>query len=299
MHKILIYGSGGWIGQQLCNYLDSIGRDYIRGMARLDNLEEVEEEITKIKEQKEIRIICLTGRTHGTIDGKVYGTIDYLEQKGKLYENVRDNLFCQVSLSLLCIKLNIHLSVIATGCIFTYDEAHTIPSSTEQKENKGFLEEDKPNFFDSGYSVVKGFTDRLLHQLPVCNMRIRMPITSQKNSRNFITKIVNYEKICSMPNSMTVLDDFIPIMVKLSDMKFVGTINLTNPGVISHNEILEMYQELVDSDFTWKNFSYKEQIKILAAGRSNNYLDTSLLKSLFPDVPDIRSSIRNVLLNYK
>ena len=30
----------------------------------------------------------------------------------------------------------------------------------------------------------------------VLNLRIRMPITGEKNSRNFITKITSYKKIC-------------------------------------------------------------------------------------------------------
>ena len=64
--------------------------------------------------------------------------------------------------------------------------------------------------------------------------------------------------------------------------KITGTINLTNPGLISHNEILEMYKEIVDSSFTWKNFSKEEQSKILDSDRSNNYLDTSKLVSLYP-----------------
>ena len=42
----------------------------------------------------------------------------------------------------------------------------------------------------------------------VLNLRIRMPITGEPNARNFITKITNYEKICSIKNSMTVLPEF-------------------------------------------------------------------------------------------
>ena len=70
-----------------------------------------------------------------------------------------------------------------------------------------FKEEDIPNFFGSSYSIIKGFTDRLMHQLDnyVLNLRIRMPISSENAPRNFITKITKYEKICNIPNSMTLL----------------------------------------------------------------------------------------------
>ena len=60
-----------------------------------------------------------------------------------------------------------------------------------------------------------------------------------------------------------------------------------------------MYKEIVDSDFTWKNFSIEEQRKILAADRSNNYLDTTKLESLFPEVDNIHDAVRKCLLRYK
>ena len=66
-----------------------------------------------------------------------------------------------------------------------------------------------------------------------------------------------------MPNSMTVLDDLLPIIIQYAVNKKIGTINLTNPGVITHNEILEMYKEIVDANFSWLNFSIEEQNQIL------------------------------------
>ena len=81
--------------------------------------------------------------------------------------------------------------------------------------------------------------------------------------------------------------------------EITGTINLTNPGLISHNEILEMYRDMVDPTFTWKNFSLEEQAKILDSARSNNYLDTSKLEKLYPEVMNIKDSIRKCLEEYK
>ena len=125
-----------------------------------------------------------------------------------------------------------------------------------------------------------------------------MPITEEKNPRNFITKITNYEKICSIPNSMTVLPELLPLVLDMMNKHTTGTVNLTNPGLISHNEILEMYRELVDPSFTWKNFSLEEQSKILDSARSNNYLDTTKLEQLYPEVMNIKESIRKCLEKY-
>jgi hypothetical protein len=130
----------------------------------------------------------------------------------------------------------------------------------------------------------------------VLNIRIRMPITDEFNNRNFITKIKNYAKICSIPNSMTVLDELIPIMIDMAINNRTGTINMTNPGLITHNEILQMYKEIVDPSFEWVNFTIDEQNTILESGRSNNYLDTSLLQKLYPNVKNIKDSVREVLV---
>ena len=81
--------------------------------------------------------------------------------------------------------------------------------------------------------------------------------------------------------------------------KLTGTINLTNPGTITHNEILEMYRDIIDPEFKWKNFTVEEQNVILAAGRSNNELDTTLLESMYPAVMSIHASIRKVIESMK
>ena len=54
--------------------------------------------------------------------------------------------------------------------------------------------------------------------------------------------------------------------------------NYTNPGAISHNEILELYKQYVDPEITWSNFSIEEQAKVIVAPRSNNLLDTARVR---------------------
>jgi len=290
--KLLVYGSNGWIGSQFIEIALKAGHTVVCGGSRLNNIEDVRKEV---KEIKPTHVFCFIGRTHGSIDGKVYTTIDYLEQEGKLVDNIRDNLFSPVTLAKICEEEMVHLTYLGTGCIFKFDDEHPY-----EQEVNGFTEESKPNFFGSGYSVVKGFTDQMMSLFKnVLNLRIRMPITGEPNGRNFITKITNYEKICSIKNSMTVLPELLPMAMKLAEQNETGTLNLTNPGLISHNEILEMYKEIVDPTFKWKNFSVEEQAKILAADRSNNYLNTEKLQSLCPGVKNIKESVRDMLELYK
>lgn len=288
--KVLIYGHKGWIGGQVIEILQKINHDIILGKSRVENKEGVEKELL---ETNPTHVMSFIGRTHGKIGDKEYTTIDYLEQKGKIKDNVRDNLFSPVVLALLCKKYDIHYTYLGTGCIFNTDTVNDI--------NNKIDENGKPNFFGSSYSVVKGYTDELMHILDshCLNIRIRMPITGESNPRNFITKITKYKKICSIPNSMTVLPELLPIMIDMSEKKVTGTINLTNPGLISHNEILEMYKEYVDKDFVWENFTIEEQSEILAAERSNNFLDTTKLEKMYPEVKNIRDSVKELMIKYK
>lgn len=290
--RVLVYGSQGWIGQQFVSLLEKRGYDFQHASARADKETLVAQELDTVKPT---HVISFIGRTHGTIGDKIYTTIDYLEQPGKLVENMRDNLFSPLVLATLCQQRDIHYSYLGTGCIFAYDEDH--PMRNEGVH--GFDESSTPNFFGSSYSIVKGFTDRLFHFHPILNLRIRMPITGEKNGRNFITKITTYEKVCSLPNSMSVLPNLLPLVLDMMENKVVGTINLTNPGVISHNEILEMYREIVDPFFTWKNFSPEEQRKILAADRSNNFLETRRLQDMYPQVLPIHEAVRQCLVSYR
>ena len=296
--KILVFGANGWIGGKVVSLLKNMPVEVYSARSRADDIESIKEELSSYKNESHniTHIMSFIGRTHGIYENQKITTIDYLEKPGKLVENVRDNLFAPVSLALLCKENNIHFTYLGTGCIFDFDETHPYG-----EEVNGFLEESKPNFFGSSYSIVKGFTDMLMHKFndSALNVRIRMPITDEFNERNFITKITNYQKICSIPNSMTVLNELLPIMIDMAFKNETGTVNLTNPGLVNHNEILEMYKEIVDPDFTWQNFDIEEQNQILLSKRSNNYLDTNKLQEKYPGVKNIKDSVREMLILMK
>ena len=281
--KILFFGSKGWIGQQFGYYLNKNGITYISTDVRADDEKAVEEEI---KLYSPTHIISFIGRTHG----EEYNTIDYLELPGKLKDNIRDNLYSPLILSILCERYNIHYTYLGTGCIFSSDDP-TLMSIDDDAQ---------PNFFGSSYSTVKGFTDRLQHMYSknTLNLRIRMPIVNFEHNRNFLSKIFKYKKICSMPNSMTVLEDMFPVIMDMMIKNTTGTFNLVNKGLIAHNEILEMYKEHIDPSFTWENFSVEEQNTILLSKRSNTQLSNDKLYSLYPDIPDIKTSVEKCVVQY-
>lgn len=278
----LIYGSKGWIGQQLVAIVKRLGDGHqvLEAKSRADQYAATYEEIRSLKPD---RVISCLGRT----SGPGCSNIDYLEQKGRLVENMRDNLHAPVNLAAICQELEIHFTYLGTGCIYHFTDNQKI-----------FDETDKPNFTGSQYSTVKGVTDQIIRQYKTTlNARIRMPITNEDNPRNFITKITSYSRVISIANSMSVLTELLPIMIDMAVKQVTGTVNLTNPGTITHAEILDMYQQLVDPDFKYQVIPASELATV--AQRSNNQLSTTKLEKMYPSVMNIRDAVYQTLKSWQ
>lgn len=282
--KVLVYGAKGWIGQQ---FISNTKHEIVEGKTRPDNYQDAFDEIQQVNP---VCVISFLGRTYGTThDGKLIPSIDYLELPGKLYENMRDNFYAPYNLATICEKQNRHFIYLGTGCIYTYTE-----------DKKTFSEDDKPNFFGSGYSTVKGYTDQILRNFNnTLQLRIRMPVSKLVSGRNLIDKLVAYPNICSIPNSMTVLDDMWPIIDKMIDVRECGVYNLTNPGTTEHNWILEQYQKFINPEHSWNLISYDEQMKYIKCERSNNEMSTNKLevfcKNYNLEILPIQESIKRAL----
>ncbi|EEF51074.1 bifunctional dTDP-4-dehydrorhamnose 3,5-epimerase/dTDP-4-dehydrorhamnose reductase [Ricinus communis] len=274
-YKFLIYGRTGWIGGLLGKLCESQGIDYTYGNGRLENRVSLENDIASINPTHVFNAAGVTGRPN----------VDWCESHK--VETIRTNVAGTLTLADVCREKGLVLINYATGCIFEYDDKHPLGSGI------GFKEEDTPNFIGSFYSKTKAMVEELLKNYEnVCTLRVRMPISSDlANPRNFITKITRYEKVVDIPNSMTILDELLPISIEMAKRNLTGIWNFTNPGVVSHNEILEMYRDYVDPNFTWKNFTLEEQAKVIVAPRSNNELDATKLSKEFPEMLPIKESL--------
>jgi dTDP-4-dehydrorhamnose reductase len=202
-------------------------------------------------------------------------------------ETIRANVIGCLNLADVTNSRGIHMTYYGTGCIFHYD------ADFPQDSGKGFTEADSPNFTGSYYSYTKAMVESLLKEYPnVLTLRVRMPIVADLTyPRNFITKIIKYDKVIDIPNSMTVLPELLPYSVEMARRGLTGIMNYTNPGAISHNEILALYKEYIDPDFSWSNFTVEEQAKVIVAPRSNNLLDTVRIEGEFPQILGIKESL--------
>lgn len=121
-----------------------------------------------------------------------------------------------------------------------------------------------------------------------------MPVSDDLHPRNFVTKIIGYDKVVDVPNSNTMLHDLLPASIILAEHNENGVYNFTNPGAISHNEVLGLFKKIVRPEFCWKNFSLEDQAKVIKAGRSNCTLDTTKLvaklKTYKYEIPEIHDA---------
>ncbi|KAK4787086.1 hypothetical protein SAY86_010919 [Trapa natans] len=273
--KFLIYGRTGWIGGLLGKICEKRGIPFEYGRGRLENRSSLMADIQNVKPTHVLNAAGLTGRPN----------IDWCETHKP--ETIRVNVAGTLTLADVCREHGLLMMNYATGCIFEYDDAHPLGSGI------GFKEEDKPNFAGSFYSKTKAMVEELLKEYDnVCTLRVRMPISSDlTNPRNFIKKISGYNKVVNIPNSMTILDELLPISVEMAKRNLSGIWNFTNPGALSHNEILEMYKSYIDPSFEWANFTLEEQAKVIVAARSNNEMDASKLKKEFPEMLPLKESL--------
>ena len=258
-----------------CLYLAGI--EVFVAESRVQNTEAVSKELDEIKPTHVLNSAGITGRPN----------IDWCEDHKP--ETMRTNVIGTLNLADLCYQRGIHCTVYATGCIFAYDEKHPLGSGI------GFTEEDVPNFAGSFYSETKSYMEPMLKQYPNCLiLRVRMPVADDLFHRNFVTKIVKYDRIVNIPNSMTILTEMLPVSLGMAKKGLTGVYNFTNPGVISHNQVLDLYIKYIDPTYTYKNFSLEEQAKVIKAGRSNNELDTT---KLLRDMPE-GMKINDILTAY-
>ena len=173
---------------------------------------------------------------------------------------------------------------ISSGCIYTgYTDG-------------GWLEEDAPNFdFDNGsfYSGSKALGQEVL--TPYMNksylLRIRMPFGDRHHPKNFLTKMVKYDKLISYDNSLSYMPDVAAVAVHFATKRpKPGIYNVCNPGQSTAKEIVKMMG--IDKEF----FTPEEFNQAVVAPRSNCVLNTDKLMSVFPIQP-VEAALQNAIKN--
>lgn len=278
---ILIYGGNGYIGKYITSELDKSNLQYILSSNRIYKYDSI---LQDINQYNPTHIISAAGYKTPT-------NIDFYEYNAN--ELILTNTTGNLILADLCNKFNIHLTLIMSGCIYTYVDEHYY-------ENYNiFYENDFPNFYGSIYSSNRIGTEYFLNYYPnICILRLRMPISNDVHPKSLITKIINYRTVINIPNSMSVLEDVIKVIPIIINLNLIGTFNLVNTGVITHPEILDLYKLYVNPYYKYTIISEEQQNNKLIALRSNCHISNSKI-SKYIKIPNIKSSILNIFIDMK
>jgi dTDP-4-dehydrorhamnose reductase len=314
--KVLLFGHRGWIGQRFYEYLNSL-------MSKINIVcsdiritpEHYDEIIDQIQRNYVTRVFVVVGTTrnnqhsittdtdtdtdtntqtqNNTFNNDM--TIDYVENK--LDINIQNNMTAQMIMANIGDKLHVHTTIIGTGCIYDdtkHLEKHKISSHK-------YNETDIPNYNGSQYSLIKATLNNYIvmtNSKNVLHLRIRMPIFNGYDPYDYIAKIIKYRHVIDVPNSMTVLNDFFPIIFDMMSKRYSGTYNIVNPQTISPCEILKLYKQIVDPDYTYDVITTTELHKITIGKRCNVELSTDKIERIYKiKLPDIKSSIVRILTN--
>jgi len=275
MSSVYIFGSGGYFGSHFTEYFKSKGWDVITDRVDVRNFEDVKNAL--ISKKPDVVLNC-AGRTG-------VPNVDWCESHKE--ETMTVNV--QGALNVICAasELNIYAVHVSSGCIYEGDN-----------NGKGFTEEDTPNFYGSFYSRTKIYSEQALKEFNPLQLRVRIPIEGKSCSKNVINKLLNYDKIISVENSFTIIEDFLPSSYALIEQKVQGVFNMTNEGSMDHEFLMNNYTEIVDNNKKFEVMSLDDLNQITCAARSNCVLNTGKQKEYNILMPNIKQRIPEIMKMY-
>ena len=272
--KVLLYGCHAWMDHQFISLLEKEASSVRKSTVPLENEMMVEQELDFLLP------------TH---------VVSFFNAEDT--SSLVKNLFNPLVLAHLCREKNIHYTNFGTGSIFEYDEEHPVKTDRDQEQGppRGFNESSRPNVSRNSNMMVAGMTDRLFHFMEdhVLHLRLGQLVSEKQHVHNFLTHVIEKKDNSIIPTSMSVLPELLPLVVDMMHQKKRGVVNLTNPGLLSPLEILEMYRDNVDPYYSWEKTNTKDEKE------THPYLETFCLQKMYPDVVPLREAVRRCLVSYR
>lgn len=279
MQKIVLFWWYGMLWSEIASFFSGLEYEVIRPRHSEVDIADYSVVYDYLKSQSPSIVINAAGKT-GTPN------IDRCETHKE--ETMITNVNGAVNVACASKLLGIYNVYIGSGCIYQGDN-----------DGKWFTETDTPNYVGSFYSWTKVKAQELLEPFDVLQLRIRMPILSKPNPRNFIDKIAKYSHVINEWNSVTVVDDMLDAMKVLIEQKVTGIMNMVNPGVLYHHDMLALYKKIIDPNHSFTPISMEELTqKFTCAGRSNCVLSGERLGK-YTALDPIMNIIERILIQYK
>ena len=187
---------------------------------------------------------------------------------------------------------------VSSGCIFTGAKA----------DGCGFTETDAPNFSFrqnncSFYSGCKALGEEVLDGAENCFIwRLRIPFNNVNSERNYISKMMRYDRLLMATNSLSQLDEFADACVAGWTQRVpFGTYNLTNPGSVTTRDVVRLIQKHGLSNRDFQFFESDDQFMKLAAKtpRSNCVLDSTKAIAAGLPLSPIEEALETAMKNWR
>jgi UDP-glucose 4,6-dehydratase len=212
-------------------------------------------------------------------------------------DTIHGNIVWPQILTDWCMLNDITLGHVSSGCIY----------SGRRLDGSPFTEEDEPNFSFkqnncSFYSGTKAISEKIVSKWDKNYIwRLRIPFEEYNNSRNYISKMLRYDKLLQAENSISNKQEFVSASIQTITNKVpFGIYNVTNTGYITTDILIEKLKMTIAKD---KNFTlideetlYKNYAK---TPRSNCVMSNSKLLKTGIKMKTVDESIDYCLNNWK
>ena len=213
-------------------------------------------------------------------------------------KTIEGNILLPLTIAQACYMAGIPYGHVSSGCVF---------SGAGEKEH-GFSETDPPNFaFDrsncSFYSGTKALAEKAIGDVgEVYIWRLRMPFDEVDSPRNYLSKLLTYDKLLESTNSISHRMDFAKACLDLWSTKALfGVYNITNPGSVTTRCITGLISRYLYANKVFKFFENEEEFykSGVIAPRSNCVLDTSKLINAGVSIRPVEEALIDSLQRWK
>lgn len=261
MKKILVIGNG-WLGRKICEYLSAdMYKGRIEDICTWDSHEILNYDV----------IVNAAAKTQ----------IDWCEKHKT--ETLENNALAAQALARVCEEHGKQYVFISSACIF---------ESKDGFDWKDEFAEPNPACF---YAKSKAIAEELILEVSpkALIVRPRLPISEVPHPRNTFDKLMKYKKLQTNQESVTVVEDMLPVFKDLIEKGSAGTYNLVNAGTISPAEIGKMmgleFEEISKVDM---------DLQMLKEGKARRV--TSLITSTaIPLLPNIKDRMPDIIKKHQ
>ena len=187
---------------------------------------------------------------------------------------------------------------VSSGCIY----------NGARPDGAGFTEEDEPNFtFRKGpcsfYSGTKALGEEVLEGQPkVYVWRLRIPFDHVDHPRNYLAKLMRYERLLEATNAISQLEEFAAATFACWERRVpFGTYNVVNPGRVTTREVVEQIRKSGVCRKDFRFFDDEAEFMRVAAKtpRSNCVLDSSKLQRTGIRMTEVHEAIDRDLRRWR